>query len=252
MDKRRGWVVGRVAGAPVVLQPSALVMVGLLTVLFLLLLLPHPPAPAEASVRRELGALRNGPLWVTFGASAIGFGGLFIVYTYVKPMLLFVTGLSEGTVPLVLALFGVGMTIGVLVGGRLVDGDVMRASYIGYLSTAASLALLALVGESPVPAVLALVLLGITSQILGIALQARLMDLSPAAPSLGAALCHSGLNAANANGAFVGGLVISAAWGYLALAWVGVGMTLLGLVLVLAFGRQTTTRVSADILEKAV
>lgn len=222
---------------------------GLVTVLFLLLLLPNPPAPAEASVRRELTALRNGPLWISFGASAVGFGGLFIVYTYVKPTLMFVTGLSEGTVPVILAVFGVGMTVGVLLGGRLVDGNVMRATYVGYLSTAASLALFALVGRSPVPAVLALVLLGITSQILGIALQARLMDLSPAAPSLGAALCHSSLNAANANGAFVGGLVISASWGYLALAWVGVAMTLLGLALVVAFGRQRTSRVPADILD---
>lgn len=222
---------------------------GLVTVVFLLLLLPDPPAPVDASVRRELGALRNGPLWITFGASAIGFGGLFIVYTYVKPTLMYVTGLSESTVPIVLAVFGVGMTIGVLVGGRLVDGNVMRATYVGYLSTAVSLALFALVGHSAVPAVLALVLIGITSQILGIALQARLMDLSPAAPSLGAALCHSSLNAANANGAFVGGLVISASWGYLSLAWVGVVMTLLGLALVLAFGRQRTSRVSADILD---
>ncbi|MEK8228558.1 hypothetical protein NKG05_24885 [Oerskovia sp. M15] len=51
-----------------------------------------------------------------------------------------------------------------------------------------------------------------TSQILGLALQTRLMDLSPDAPSLGAALCHSALNVGNANGAFLGGLVIAAGW----------------------------------------
>ncbi|WP_307844000.1 MFS transporter [Sanguibacter suaedae] len=222
---------------------------GLVTVVFLAALLPATPAPLGASARKEFTALGNGPLWVSFVATAVGFGGLFVVYSYVKPTLMFVTGLSEGSVPLVLALFGVGMTAGVLVGGRLVDLDVMRAVYIGYVSTALSLVVLALVGESPVPAVLALVALGVTSQVLGIALQARLMDLSPAAPSLGAALCHSSLNAANANGAFVGGLMLAGGLGYLTLAWAGALMTLLGLGVVLLFGRQSTARVDASVLD---
>jgi len=99
-----------------------------------------------------------------------------------------------------------------------------------------------------VPAVVALFAIGVTSQILGIALQARLMDLSPAAPSLGAALCHSSLNAANANGAFLGGLVIAAGWGYLSLAWAGAALTIVGLAVIVLFGRQKITRVPAELL----
>ena len=80
-------------------------------------------------------------------------------------------------------------------------------------------------------------MLGVTSQVLGLSLQTRLMDVSPAAPSLGAALCHSALNLGNAAGAFVGGLVIAGGMGYLAPAWVGAGLTAMGLVVVLAAGR---------------
>lgn len=221
---------------------------GLLTVVSLLLLLPRTPAPRDASVGKEIAALRNGPLWIAFAGSAIGFGGMFAVYSYIKPTLMEVTGMSEGSVPLILALFGVGMTVGVLIGGRLVDIDVMLTLYLGFGGTAAALVVFALVGASPVPAVIAVVAIGVTSQVLGIALQARLMDLSPAAPSLGAALCHSSLNAANANGAFLGGLVIAAGWGYLALAWTGAALTLLGLVAIVAFGRQKITRVPDDVL----
>lgn len=225
---------------------------GLVTVLSLLLLLPRTPAPRDASVRGEIGALRNGPLWIAFAASAVGFGGMFAVYSYIKPTLIDVTGMSAGTVPVVLALFGVGMTLGVLLGGRLVDIDVMLTLYLGFASTAVALVVFALVGTRPVPAVLAVVGIGVTSQVLGIALQARLMDLSPAAPSLGAALCHSSLNAANANGAFLGGLVIAAGWGYLSLAWTGAVLTLLGLAGILLFGRQRTVRVPGDVLEPLV
>lgn len=221
---------------------------GLVTVVSLLLLLPRTPAPRDASVGKEIAALRNGPLWIAFAGSAIGFGGMFAVYSYIKPTLMEVTGMSEGSVPLILALFGVGMTVGVLIGGRLVDIDVMLTLYLGFGGTAAALVAFALVGASPVPAVIAVVGIGVTSQVLGIALQARLMDLSPAAPSLGAALCHSSLNAANANGAFLGGLVIAAGWGYLALAWTGAALTLLGLVAIVAFGRQKITRVPDDVL----
>jgi DHA1 family inner membrane transport protein len=81
-----------------------------------------------------------------------------------------------------------------------------------------------------VPGVLAIVLLGVTTQVLGLSLQAWLMDLSPSAPSLGAALCHSALNAGNAFGAWVGGLVIAGGLGYVAPAWVGAGLTVIGLV----------------------
>ena len=91
------------------------------------------------------------------------------------------------------------------------------------VATIVVLVAIALVGAYPVPAVLALVLLGVTSQVLGLSLQTRLMDVSPAAPSLGAALCHSALNLGNAAGAFVGGLVIAGGFGYLAPAWVGRG-----------------------------
>jgi len=210
---------------------------GLLTLAALWWLVPTDAGHEASSVRRELGALRNGPLWIGFVAASVGFGGMFAVYSYVEPTITRVTGLATAAVPVVLAVFGVGMTVGTLLGGRLADRSVMRTVYLGFASTAAALVLFALTGQHPVPAVLALFLLGVTSQVLGLSLQTRLMDLSPSAPSLGAALCHSALNVGNANGAFLGGLVIAAGWGYLAPAWTGVALTVAGLALVLLVGR---------------
>ncbi|WP_404821960.1 MFS transporter [Oerskovia merdavium] len=251
-----GLTVANVVGVPlstfagqVLGWRAAFVLIGLLGGLTLLALWRWVPAGSGdtgSSVSQELAALKNGALWISFVGGAIGFGGMFAVYSYVAPTMTEVTGLSLGVVPVVLAIFGLGMTLGTVVGGRLADKDVMRTVWIGFGSTAAALVAFALTGQSPVPAVASLFLLGVTSQILGLALQTRLMDLSPDAPSLGAALCHSALNVGNANGAFLGGLVIAAGWGYLAPAWTGLALTLVGLAIIVAFGRQRVTHVRED------
>jgi MFS transporter, DHA1 family, inner membrane transport protein len=223
-------VLGQVLG-----WRAAFVAVGAMGVLTMLALwrwLPGLPVRDGASVRTEVRALRNGRLWIACLAGSIGFGGMFSVYSYVSPLLTDVTGIAEATVPIVLALFGVGMTIGTLLGGRLADRSVIRTVLLGFGTTIVALVAIALLGGWLVPAVLSIVALGVTSQILGLALQSYLMDLSPAAPSLGAALCHSALNAGNAAGAWTGGLVIAAGAGYLAPAWVGAAMTAVGLLVV--------------------
>jgi len=189
---------------------------------------PRLPMHGEASVSKELAALKNGPLWLVFAAGAVGFGGMFAVYSYVAPLLTETAGLAPAMVPFVLALFGVGMTVGNLVGGRLADWSVVRTVILGYVSTAAVLAVLGLGASVLAVAVGGLFALGVVSSFLGLSLQAHLMDQSPAAPSLGASLCHAGLNIGNASGAAFGGLVLAAGWGNLAPAWVGFGVTLAG------------------------
>src|SRR4029079_11416689 len=141
-----------------------------------------------------------------------------------------------------LSVYGLGMTVGTVIGGRLADRSVMRTLVIGMVATIAVLVAIAIVGPYPIPAVLALVLLGVSSQILGLSLQTRLMDVSPAAPSLGAALCHSALNMGNATGAFLGGVVIEAGLGYLSPAWVGAGLTTRVRLVSLTVGRGAPPR----------
>jgi DHA1 family inner membrane transport protein len=129
------------------------------------------------------------------------------------------------------------MTIGTVVGGRLADRSVLGTVIGSMIATIVVLVAIALVGAYPVPG----------RARAGPARRhvagARAVPPDPAdgrvpaAPSLGAALCHSALNLGNAAGAFVGGLVIAAGFGYLAPAWVGAALTALGLVVVLVFGR---------------
>lgn len=242
-----GLTVANVVGVPVSTAVGqqlgwrvAFLLIGVLGALTLLGVWRFVPdaGAVDSSARQEVAALRNRPLWISFAAGAIGFGGLFAVYTYVAPTVTRVTGLSESAVPWVLAVFGLGMTVGTLVGGRLADADVLGTVIGGFVATAVALVVFALVAASPVAAVTALFGVAVTSQVLGLAMQTRLMELSPGTQSLGAALCHSALNVGNASGAFFGGVVIAVGWGYVAPTWTGLVLTIAGLAMVLAVGRQ--------------
>ncbi len=207
-------------------------LLGVVTVVGVLLFVPRVAAAPGASPRSEIGALRNPPLWWGMLAGAVGFGGMFAAYSYVKPIIVKYVGADPAAVPYALAVFGVGMTIGALAGGRLADGNLRRTTRIGFVATAAALVVFGLSMGSLAGVMIGLFAVGLASQMLGIALQTTLMDLSPQAPSLGASLCHSALNLGNANGAFLGGLVLASGLDdhlrYPALAWTGVVLTIVG------------------------
>jgi MFS transporter, DHA1 family, inner membrane transport protein len=190
--------------------------------------LPALPAPSGASPLRELGALRNKQVWLTLGISAIGFGGLFSVFSYVKPTMIEVAGLPLGGVPVVLALFGLGMVVGNVLGSRLADRALMPT--VGGMLVWSIVVLLAYVftAQSVVLGSINIFLIGTTVAI-GPALQLRLMDVAGEAQVMAAALNHSAFNVANALGAWLGGLAIAAGLGWTATGWVGALLALAGL-----------------------
>ncbi|GGP68957.1 MFS transporter [Saccharothrix coeruleofusca] len=194
--------------------------------------LPRTPAPRDAGVAAELRAFRRPQVWFALLTGMVGFGGMFAVYSYISPITTEVAGLPGGAVPWVLAVFGLGMTIGATVGGRFVDRSVMGTVFGSLIAVTAVLVLLGLTATAPAAAFGSVFLLGLTSQVLASALQVRLMDASPDAPSLASSSNHSALNIANGAGAWLGGLAIAADWGYTATAWVGVALSLAGLALV--------------------
>lgn len=205
--------------------------IGLVTLAALWLWVPHVASLGGSSIRQELSALKQPQVWWTSLVGAVGFGGLFAVYSYIAPTLTFASGMSESALPWVLALFGVGMTVGAFLGGRLTDHSVSLAMWVGFGATTLVMVLFALTARSPWAAVPLVFLIGVAAQFLAPAVQVRLMEASPGAPSLAASMSHSALNVANAAGAWVGGLVIAAGYGYLAPAWAAVALTLLGAAL---------------------
>jgi DHA1 family inner membrane transport protein len=210
---------------------AAFVFVGFIAVLAMVMVrrgVPDMPAPAGASPLRELDALRRPQVWLTLGIGAIGFGGMFAVFSYIKPTLTEVAGLSVGHVPFVLALFGLGMVAGNLVGARLADKSLMRTIGGLLVWSVAVLVLFVFAAQHVVTAAIATFLIG-TVVAIGPALQIRLMDVAGEAQTLAAALNHSAFNMANALGAWLGGLAISAGLGWTSTGWVGALLGLAGL-----------------------
>ena len=202
---------------------AAFVLVGAIAALACVLIrrgVPDLPAAHGASPLRELGALAKPQVWLTLGIGAVGFGGLFSVFSYIKPLLTDVTGMSVNAVPLVLALFGLGMVVGNLIGSRLADKSLMRT--IAGVLVWDALVLGAIVFTAPdVIAISVNVFLVGTIVAIAPALQIRLMDVAGDAQTLAAALNHSAFNIANALGAWLGGVAIAAGLGWTSTGWVG-------------------------------
>ena len=219
----------------------AVAVIGVLAVLAVSRVVPTVAALPGASPARELSALRKPQVLLTLLVGAVGFGGFFAVYSYISPTLTEVSGLSEGAVPLMLALFGIGMTVGTEIGGRLADRSVVRTIYVGMAATGAVLLLFTVTAHHPVTAALTIFLIGATGSTTLPALQTRLMDVAGDAQSLAAAGNHAALNIGNAVGAALGGAVIAAGLGYTAPAVVGALLAAGGLA-VMAISRAVERR----------
>jgi len=205
-----------------------------LTVLMIIAFVPSLPGDREATGRRELAAFSKPQVWLTLLAGAIGFGGMFAVFTYIAPTVTEVGGLGDGAVPLFLLVFGLGMVAGTWAAGELADWSVFRSLLIGAAGMGVALLAYWLVaphGFALLPVAFLITFLG---SVLVVNLQLRLMDVAGDAQTLGAALNHASLNVANALGAWLGGLVIAAGHGYRAPALVGVALSACGLVVILA------------------
>jgi DHA1 family inner membrane transport protein len=190
---------------------------------------PDIAPDANASPLRELGALRNVHVWLTLGIAAIGFGGLFAVFSYAKPTLIEVAGMSPGWVPFVLAVFGLGMVAGNVIGARLADKNLMRTIFLVLVWSMFVLGLFYFTASNVVLATITIFLIGTTGA-LSPPLQIRLMDVAGEAQTLAAALHHSAFNIANGVGAWLGGLAIAGGLGWTSTAWVGVMLSAGGLV----------------------
>jgi DHA1 family inner membrane transport protein len=183
-----------------------------------------------ASPLRELGALRRSQVWLTLATGAIGFGGIFAVYTYLGSTLIDITHVTAGVAPFAFAMFGVGMTVGNLVVPRFADRAVMATAGWLLVWSAAALALYPFAASHYAAVLLDVFAIGLGGA-LATVLQTRLMDVAGNAQSLAAALNHSAFNVANAIGPWLGGMAITAGWGLTSTGYVGSALALGGIAI---------------------
>lgn len=215
-----------------------------LTTVAILALLPRQAGDPAATMRRELRAFKRPAVWLALLTGALGFGGFFAVYTYVAPLATEVTGTSESFVPVVLIVLGIGMTAGNFIGGRLADKGATRAVLLLFGGFAVAMLVLILSVETVPGLLVGVFLVGGGAAALSPAIQTRLMDVAGDSQTIAAAVNHSSLNLGNSLGAFVGGVVIAAGWGYVAPAWLGLALCVPGVLCALAGWAITRDRAS--------
>lgn len=221
--------LGQVAG-----WRAAFTLVGVLFLAALIavaVLTPAQPGDPAATLGRQLGAFRRGAVWLALATAAIGFGGFFAVYTYVATFVTETAQAGPGWVPAALAALGAGMVIGNPLGGWLSDRSMRLALFGGFASLIAALLLVVVLSGTLAGVLIGVFLVGVTAMSLSPTLQARLLDVMGESPTLAGALNQSAINLGNGLGAYIGGAVIAAGFGYIAPAWAGVVLAAAAVVL---------------------
>lgn len=223
-------------------------LVGVLSLITMALILRHAPADRPdpgGNPLRELSALANRRVWMTLAVAAVGFGGMFAVYTYVASTLLEVTQAPEWLVPIMFMIFGAGMVTGTLVVGRWADLlGLLRMSILIQGVAVVMLILYPFTVGSVWLMAPCLFVIGATGS-LGLPLQTRLMDVAGHAQTLAAALNHSAFNFANALGPFLAALAIGRGYGFPSSGFVGAALAFAGLLLLLVNLRDDRRRTAS-------
>ncbi|MFC9491747.1 MFS transporter, partial [Streptomyces hydrogenans] len=187
----------------------------------------------SVSVRGEFAAFKNAQVWLAMAMTVLGYGGVFAAITYITPMMTTVTGYTEGAVTWLLVLFGVGMFLGNLLGGKFADRALMPMLFTALAALTAALLLFTVTAHDKVLAAITLSLIGALGFATVPPLQKWVLDQASAAPTLASAANIGAFNLGNALAAWLGGVVIAAGLGFTAPNWVGAILS--GTALLLAF-----------------
>jgi DHA1 family inner membrane transport protein len=212
-------------------------------------LVPPIPRPADVHLKQELSAFKNVQVLLAMAMTVLGFGGVFAAITYIAPMMTEVAGYSSSSVTWLLALLGLGMVAGNLIGGRFADRALMPMLYATLAALAVVLALLTVTAHDKALAAVTIVLVGAFGFATAPPLQKRVLDQAIGAPTLASAVNIGAFNLGNALAAWLGGLVIAAGLGYTAPSWVGASLATGALGVALVSGtleRRAKTAVSID------
>ncbi|MEU7036962.1 MFS transporter [Streptomyces sp. NPDC046237] len=226
-----GTYIGQAAGWRVTFTIVA--ALGVLGFLGVAKLVPETGRPETSGVRTEFAAFRNVQVWLAMAMTVLGYGGVFAAVTYITPMMTDVAGYSEGAVTWLLVLFGIGMFLGNLIGGKFADRALMPMLFVSLGALSLALLTFTATAHDKVLAAITLTLIGALGFATVPPLQKWVLDQAKQAPTLASAANIGAFNLGNALAAWLGGVVIASGLGFTAPNWVGALLS--GTALLLAF-----------------
>jgi DHA1 family inner membrane transport protein len=212
----------------------AVTALGVIAALGVFRFVPTLPDLKAPDMRRELRVLREPQALIALGMTVLGFGGVFTVFTYIAPILQEQSHVSPHWTGAVLVLFGLGTTIGNMLGGRLADWKLMP-SLMGILVVlTALLVAFAWTMHSTVASIVTVFLWGIAAFATIAPLQSRVVHVAGDAPNLASTLNIAAFNLGNAGGAWLGGAVLAAGYSMPTVSLTGAAVTVAGLLATMA------------------
>ncbi|WP_192564814.1 MFS transporter [Pseudomonas gozinkensis] len=212
---------------------------GLVTMAALWFALPDVRATPSVGAIAEIRVLGRGQVLAALALTVVGSSAMFTVFTYIAPILSSETHASSPYITAMLMLYGVGLTLGNMWGGKAADRSIDRTLVVSLSVLILVLLAFTVLMRWPLPAAVAILIWGIASFALVPPLQMRVMEAARDAPNLASAVNIGAFNFGNAIGAALGGAVINAGLGYPAISLAGATMAGLGLLMVLAFVRRS-------------
>ena len=207
------WIVGGVA---------------VLAAIALIVFIPNTSVQSRAnqSLRLQFAVLGNQKVYTSYAIIILMMIGFWSVFTFVSPILTHVSGIAPQTVPWVLLLFGVGATIGILIGGRLADRVPEATLIAGFPAQFLVYALMLVLNRNPAAMSFLLFCMGVTGFVVGALLQNRILKGAAASPHLASTMISTVFNIGIATGASLGGIALSHGVDYALLPAIGCALAL--------------------------
>lgn len=218
-------------------------ILGLLTILFLILWLPHLKNLRNVGLRQELEFFKTIKAWHIISIAGIGFGGLFSWFSYIAPLLTEVSRFSSENISYLMVLAGAGMVIGNYLGGILADKlNPIKATALLLLLMVITLLLVFLISENKIASLILTFICGALSMAAGSPLNILMLRAAKNSEMMAAAFMQAAFNIANSLGAFLGGIPLSLGLTYNYPSLVGVVLAGLGLILSLFYAKIHKTK----------
>lgn len=219
---------------------AAIVVIGIIAFIGNIILVPSDlQKAARTTFHDQLKLITNGRILLVFIITALGYGGTFVVFTYLSPLLQEVTGFKAGTVTLILLVYGLAIAIGNTIGGKLANRNPINALFYMFLIQAVILMVLTFTAPFKVAGLITIILMGLFAfmnvpglQVYAVMLAERFV---PSAVDVASALNIAAFNAGIAIGAYLGG-VVADSFGLVHTAWVG-GLMVFGAVALAGLSR---------------
>lgn len=211
----------------------AVAILSAISMLAIIALVPSVAPGQRPDLRNEIRGVGAPRLWLSYAMTATSIAALLVTFSYLGALLIDTTDLAPSWVAPMLLIYGVGAVLGIFIGGRTADERPLATLTVGFTAVVLTSVLIAVFATQPITLAVLLFLLGVAGFCTNPVLNSRVFGLAPASPNLAPALNVSSFNVGISVGPWLGGLALTAGFGYQVVGWIGAALASTALLLLL-------------------